>query len=240
MRGACPLSTLPVMGYLSFRKSISAVDVLLQADKAYCSLTKKAAFGAQHNRQRVHSVCIEPVGGYAMTAFPLRGKAERELPRRKTGLAACGRRHTRRHNDTPALNTLKVLRGAPISMGRGETPVRLQLTTARFSLISHIVQAGAHILYYAANREGKKMITKLQLQQMRNVDITQVDRSTLVDIRNIHIDSSLPAAKKMQSYFEQIVNPYCFLCGDTPVRIRFVAEDRTLKQSLCDYFLSLK
>ena len=72
--GACPLSTLPVMGYLSFRKSISAVDVLLQADKAYCSLTKKAAFGAQHNRQRVHSVCIEPVGGYAMTAFPLRGK----------------------------------------------------------------------------------------------------------------------------------------------------------------------
>jgi hypothetical protein len=23
----------------------------LQADKAYCSLTKKAAFGAQHNRQ---------------------------------------------------------------------------------------------------------------------------------------------------------------------------------------------
>ena len=45
-----------------------------------------------------------------MTAFPHRGKAERELPRRKTGLAACGRRHTRRHNDTPALNTLKVLR----------------------------------------------------------------------------------------------------------------------------------
>ena len=175
-----------------------------------------------------------------MTAFPRWGKVERELPRRKTSLAACGRRHTRRHNDTPALNTLKVLRGAPISMGRGETPVRLQLTTARFCLISHIVQAGAHILYYAANREGKKMITKLQLQQMRNVDITQVDRSTLVDIRNIHIDSSLPAAKKMQSYLEQIVNPYCFLCGDTPVRIRFVAEDRTLKQSLCDYFLSLK
>ena len=91
-----------------------------------------------------------------MTAFPHRGKAERELPRRKTGLAACGRRHTRRHNDTPALNTLKVLRGAPISMGRGETPVRLQLTTARFSLISHIVQAGAHILYYVAIPGGKE------------------------------------------------------------------------------------
>ena len=175
-----------------------------------------------------------------MTAFPLRGKAERELPRCKTGLAACGRRHTRRHNDTRALDALKASYAAPISMGRGETPVRLQLTAARFSLIFHIVQAGAHILYYAANREGKKMINRLQLQQMKSVDITQVDRSTLVDIRKIHIDSSLPAAKKMQSYFEQIINPYCFLCGDTPVRIRFVAEDKTLKQSLCDYFLSLK
>lgn len=139
MRGACPLSTLPVMGYLSFRKSISAVDVLLQADKAYCSLTRKRPLVRSITGKRVHSVCTEPVGGYAMTAFPHRGKAERELPRRKTGLAACGRRHTRRHNDTPALNTLKVLRGAPISMGRGETPVRLQLTTARFCLLTNIV-----------------------------------------------------------------------------------------------------
>ena len=84
------------------------------------------------------------------------------------------------------------------------------------------------------------MIDKAQLKQMKNADITQADRSALVDIRNIHIDGSLPAVKKMQDYFEQIVNPYCFLCGDTPVRIRFVAEDRTLKQALCDYFLSLK
>ena len=84
------------------------------------------------------------------------------------------------------------------------------------------------------------MIDKAQLKQMKNADITQADRSALVEIRNIHIDGSFPAVKKMQDYFEQIVNPYCFLCGDTPVRIRFVAEDRTLKQSLCDYFLSLK
>ena len=42
MRGACPLSTLPVMGYLSFRKSISAVDVLLQADKALLFLDKES------------------------------------------------------------------------------------------------------------------------------------------------------------------------------------------------------
>ena len=85
-----------------------------------------------------------------------------------------------------------------------------------------------------------KMISQLQLREMRSVDITQVDRSTLADIRNIHIDPAMPTAEKMQSYLEQIVNPYCFLCGDTPVKIRFVSECKTLKQSLCDYFLSLK
>ncbi len=85
-----------------------------------------------------------------------------------------------------------------------------------------------------------KMISQLQLREMRSVDITQVDRSTLSDIRNIHIDPAMPTAEKMQSYLEQIVNPYCFLCGDTPVKIRFVSESKTLKQSLCDYFLSLK
>lgn len=96
------------------------------------------------------------------------------------------------------------------------------------------------IFYCMLTGRGMKMISQLQLREMRSVDITQVDRSTLADIRNIHIDPAMPTAEKMQSYLEQIVNPYCFLCGDTPVKIRFVSESKTLKQSLCDYFLSLK
>ena len=35
-------------------------------------------------------------------------------------------------NDTPALNALKALRGAPISMGRGEIPVELRPAAIRF------------------------------------------------------------------------------------------------------------
>ena len=75
---------------------------------------------------------------------------------------------------------------------------------------------------------------------MKNEDITQVDRSTLVDIRSIHIDSSLPAAVKVRNYLEQVRDPYCFLCGDTPVRVRFVTEEKTLKKSLRTYLLGLK
>lgn len=85
-----------------------------------------------------------------------------------------------------------------------------------------------------------RMISQSQLQEMRSTDITQVDRGALVDVCSIHIDTALPAAQRMQGYLEQIVNPYCFLCGDTPVKIRFVSENKTLKQSLGDYFSSLK
>ena len=41
-------------------------------------------------------------------------------------------------NDTPALNALKALRGAPISMGRGEIPVELRPAAIRFCHFSYI------------------------------------------------------------------------------------------------------
>ena len=79
-----------------------------------------------------------------------------------------------------------------------------------------------------------------QLEEMKTLDITKVDRQSLVDITDIQIDSTLPTAEKMQCYLERVKNPYCFLCGDTPVRIRFVSENKTLAQSLGNYFSSLK
>ena len=84
------------------------------------------------------------------------------------------------------------------------------------------------------------MTDKFQLQQMSEIDITQADHSTLADIRDIRIDGSLPPSEKMRSFIQQIGNPYCFLCGDTPVKIRFADGNKTLEQCLCRYFRSLK
>lgn len=82
--------------------------------------------------------------------------------------------------------------------------------------------------------------SRKQLDKMKSVDITKVDRQSLVDITDIQIDSTLPTTQKMQSYLKHVKNPYCFLCGDTPVRIRFVSKSKTLAQSLDNYFSSLK
>ena len=59
--------------------------------------------------------------------------------RSRTGAGECVWRHMGNDlwfdNDTPALNALKALRGAPTSMGRGEIPVELQPTAIHLPII---------------------------------------------------------------------------------------------------------
>lgn len=65
-------------------------------------------------------------------------------------------------------------------------------------------------------------------------------RSALVDIQTVTIDTSLPAAQRMQDYLAQIKNPYHFLHGDSEVRIRFAPEGPDLRSRLEAYFISCK
>ncbi|MDR1700016.1 MAG: hypothetical protein LBR68_02390 [Lachnoclostridium sp.] len=84
------------------------------------------------------------------------------------------------------------------------------------------------------------MLDRKQLEAMNNVDITTIDRHTLVDMNKISINDRLDSVQKMENYIEQVKNPYCFLCGSTPVKIRFATDTKTLAQSLGNYFSSLK
>ena len=61
-------------------------------------------------------------------ASPQDGTPTKQVSDKTRLLNRCGSlwaRMRRQDNDTPALNALKALRGAPISMGRGEIPVEL-------------------------------------------------------------------------------------------------------------------
>lgn len=80
----------------------------------------------------------------------------------------------------------------------------------------------------------------IQLDEMSRVEIACMDRSALVDIKTIQIDTSLPITKRMVRYLAQIKNPYCFRCGQTPVRIRFSDTGKTLDEAIKDHFIGLK
>ena len=61
-------------------------------------------------------------------ASPQDGTSTKQVSDKTRPQNRCGSlwaRMRRQDNETPALNALKALRGAPISMGRGEIPVEL-------------------------------------------------------------------------------------------------------------------
>lgn len=66
---------------------------------------------------------------------------------------------------------------------------RKALTSTFFSYRTSVKTYG---LLYRYSEMGNIMLDSLQLQEMKSVDITQADRSKLVDIKSVHIDSSLP------------------------------------------------
>lgn len=84
------------------------------------------------------------------------------------------------------------------------------------------------------------MITLQELAQLSETDIEKIERGSLVNLEEISIDTSMPATQRMLSYLEQVKNPYCFLCGETPVKVCFAPESADLGKKLKTYFLGLK
>lgn len=78
-----------------------------------------------------------------------------------------------------------------------------------------------------------------QLQAMQSVDPLTVDRSTLVDINDVTIDTTLPKQVRMESFIQQIKNPYCYKCGKVVVKVNYLEQEMTLEERLISHFKSL-
>lgn len=67
------------------------------------------------------------------------------------------------------------------------------------------------------------------------MDLANIDRDSLVDIRSVNIDASLPKEERMRDFIRQIKNPYLFQHGKYVVKVEFSDTDITLEQRLADY-----
>ena len=76
---------------------------------------------------------------------------------------------------------------------------------------------------------------ELELAQMKEVDIHTVDRESLVDIREVQVDDSLPREQRFEEFLRQIKNPYCYRCGKLVVKVSFSDTDATLTDRLKEY-----
>ena len=63
-----------------------------------------------------------------------------------------------------------------------------------------------------------------------------IDISTLVDIRDVKIDTSLPVPERIKSYLEQVKNPYYFRVGDVAVHVCYAENGPTLQEVMEGYY----
>jgi hypothetical protein len=96
------------------------------------------------------------------------------------------------------------------------------------------------MMYGRPKSGGVDMYTAGQLEQMRNVDITTVDKTTLVDLETIHIDRKTPYTERVMLYLEQIKNPYTYRVGDVAVKIQYMDAGISLQDAITSYLRTIK
>ena len=68
------------------------------------------------------------------------------------------------------------------------------------------------------------MLNYFDLINLNTAASAGCSKDSLVDLRDVKIDSGKSVPEKMNDYFEQIKNPYLFKVGDMRVKISFGGE----------------
>lgn len=69
-------------------------------------------------------------------------------------------------------------------------------------------------------------------------DIRAIDRSALVDIRDVMVNMALPKRERVMDFIRQIGNPYCYRHGKYVVKVSFADTDISLEDRLESYIRS--
>lgn len=82
-------------------------------------------------------------------------------------------------------------------------------------------------------------ITQSNIDEMKNIDIRSVDKSLLIDLNTVKIDNTKPVAERVESFLQQIHNPYCFRIGDVAVKVNYKTDGPTFQQNFEDLLRTL-
>lgn len=65
------------------------------------------------------------------------------------------------------------------------------------------------------------MLNKSQLARCKEVDVSSCDINSLMDLREINIDTTKPVTQRIESFLEQVQNPYLFKVGDIVIKVDY-------------------
>lgn len=77
----------------------------------------------------------------------------------------------------------------------------------------------------------------MEMEAMKQIDITKVERADLIDIREVQINNSQKQDGKVKDFIRQVKNPYCYKYGDYIVKINFEDTEVTLTERLREMIL---
>jgi len=69
---------------------------------------------------------------------------------------------------------------------------------------------------------------------MKQEHQVSTDTQPLVDIRDVKLDSSLGQMERVQSFLQQIKNPYCFKVGNVVVNVAYTEGGASLNECFAD------
>ncbi len=79
----------------------------------------------------------------------------------------------------------------------------------------------------------------MTLDEMKAVNPRTVDRRALVERSSIHVDKNASQKERCRQFVEQIGNPYCYLDGNTVVKISFANTGRTFADCVRSYLMGI-
>lgn len=71
----------------------------------------------------------------------------------------------------------------------------------------------------------------MSLEEMRNVDIRQVDRSSLADLRDIHVRKDSHDQPDIQDLLKQTANLYIYRVGEIVVAFEYSNNGKTVNDT---------
>ena len=80
-------------------------------------------------------------------------------------------------------------------------------------------------------------MTLHDLSILKNVDLKEIDRDRIIDIKDIVIDMDKPKKDRIKTYLENTPNPYFVKCGDIIIRMSFSDNDVCIDDCIERYLM---
>jgi hypothetical protein len=78
-------------------------------------------------------------------------------------------------------------------------------------------------------------MTSEELEAFKNMEIKDIDKNSLTDIKNIRIDPSQNKETRITNFIKQAGNPYFFRNGDLIVKCSFTSDGSTIGEHIENY-----